>query len=147
MSKLRSLYNWIILQAKKPYAVWVLFLLSLTEPCVSPIPPDILLIPMAIARREQSFRLAMLCLLGVAIGSGVGYAIGAVGMATVGHYIIDSAGFKHFHRIFDHWGLLIVMAKGIAPIVPVPLTFLVIASGMSHLNFFAFLFAMVASRG
>jgi membrane protein YqaA with SNARE-associated domain len=147
MSALRSIYDWILRQAEKPYAEWALFLLALAEPCVSPVPPDVLLIPMSIASREKSFRFAVICLTAVIIGSLIGYGIGAVGMATIGHLIVDSSGYRHFHEAFHHWGIWIVIAKGLVPIIPIPLTFLVIACGVSHLNILLFMFAMVAAQG
>jgi membrane protein YqaA with SNARE-associated domain len=151
MSVFRPLYDWSLRQAKKPYAEGLLFLLAATEPCLSPVPPDVLLLPMAIAHREKAFRLAIICLCGVIIGSLVGYGIGAVGMATIGHWVVDTyhlqTSFKHFHDLFDRWGLLIVVAKGLLPIIPIPLTFLVIASGMAHLNLAGVLISMAASQG
>lgn len=151
MSVFRPLYNWALRQARKPYANALLFLVALTEPCLSPIPPDILLIPMALAHREKAFRFAATCLLGVMLGSIVGYLIGDIAMDTLGQWIVKTynlqSAFSEFHSLFDKWGVLILVAKGLVPFTPIPLIFLMVASGAAKCNPLIFALAVGASQG
>jgi len=75
---LRSLYNWCIDAAGKPYAAWLLVAVSFMESSFFPVPPDIMLIPMALARPERAWRYAVLCTVGSVAGGMLGYFIGAV---------------------------------------------------------------------
>ena len=137
-SILAPLYKKALVHAKKPYAVALLFLLAITEPCVSPIPPDILLIPMAIAHREKAFRFAIICVIGLLLGSILGYGIGALAMDTIGQWLVTTyhlqEEFAKFQMVFDRWGVLILIAKGFMPLIPIPLIVLMVASGAAHLN-------------
>ena len=75
---LRSLYDWALRQAKTPYAAALLFFVALIEPCLFPLPPDTLLIPMALARRDKAFALAAIATAGSVIGAVIGYLLGAL---------------------------------------------------------------------
>ena len=59
---LRTLYDWTIAQAERPYALWILAVIAFAESSFFPIPPDILMIPMIIARPDRAFRIAGVCL-------------------------------------------------------------------------------------
>ncbi len=145
---LRALYDWVLRQAERPYAVWLLFFLALIEPCLFPLPPDTLLIPMAIARREKAFRFAAITTLGSVLGGLIGYGIGALAMATIGQWIVDTyhlqAGFERFHHGFNKWGMWIILAKGLTPI---PFMLVAVASGVAHLNIGVFVFSATLTRG
>ena len=81
---LRGAYNWILKQSEKPNAAWILFVIAFAESSFFPIPPDVLLLPMCLARRDRALRLAGICTLGSVLGAFLGYAIGALFMATFG---------------------------------------------------------------
>ena len=151
MSVFRPIYDWALKQAKKPYADALLFLVALTEPCISPMPPDILMIPMAIAHREKAFRFALICLVGLVLGSIAGYGIGALAMKTVGLWIVNTYhlenAFVTFHEVFDKWGMLILVGKGFVPFIPIPLIFLMVASGAAHFNPIVFGLCFALSQG
>ena len=68
MNILRKLYNWTIEKSKSPKAVWFLSLVSFTESSIFPIPPDIILIPMIIAKRINAFFYALVCTISSVIG-------------------------------------------------------------------------------
>jgi len=149
---LRKFYDWLLGQAKKPYAGWVLFIIAVIEPCLFPIPPDALMIPMALARRRRkSFKLAATCTVGSIIGSLIGYSIGAMAIATVGKWLITTydlqSAFDHFRAFGHKWGMLLIMAKGAVPIIPVPFFLVTIASGVVHFNLAYFIFAVAVARG
>ena len=148
MPGLRSLYAWTLRQAEKPYARWMLFLVAMIEPCLIPIPPDTLLIPMALARRDRAFQLALIATIGSVTGGVIGYGIGALGMATIGHWIVDTlhleAGFEHFRRSFREYGMWIILAKGLTPI---PFMVVAFASGIAKLNLGIFIVSAAITRG
>jgi len=148
MSVFHPLYNWALQQAQKPYAKILLFFVALLEPCLVPIPPDTLLIPMILARRDKAFQFAAICTVGSVIGGTIGYGIGALAMHTIGHWIVDTyhldAAFAMFKRGFDKWGMWIILAKGFTPI---PFILVSIASGVVHFNLGVFIFSATLTRG
>ena len=145
---IRPIYDWVLRQAEKPYAEWILFGIAFAEASFFPLPPDILLLPMTIARRDKAWRLAALCTAGSVIGGLLGYGIGALAMATLGQWIVDTYhlqnAFQNFHDQFNKYGVLIILAKGLTPI---PFKLVTIASGVAGLNLIAFVLAAIVTRG
>ncbi|MDE2029204.1 MAG: DedA family protein [Alphaproteobacteria bacterium] len=145
---IRKLYDWVLRQAEKPYAEAILFAIAVAEASVFPLPPDILLLPMAVARRDKAWRFAVVCTLGSVTGAIIGYGIGIFAMATLGEWIVKTyhlqAAFQTFHDGFNKWGVWIILAKGLTPI---PFKLVTIASGVAGLNIAAFLLACAATRG
>src|ERR1700686_4842747 len=90
---LRSLYDWCIDAAGKPHAVWILGAVSFVESSFFPVPPDIMLIPMALARPDRAWRYAVICTLTSVAGGMLGYLIGAVLYDSVGAWLISSYGY------------------------------------------------------
>jgi membrane protein YqaA with SNARE-associated domain len=148
MSVFRPLYDWALRQAEKPYAKPLLFFVALIEPCLIPIPPDALLIPMILAKREKAYQYALICTVGSVLGGLIGYGIGALGMATVGQWIVDTyhleSAFETFRHGFRKWGMWIILAKGLTPI---PFILVSVASGLTHLNIGIFIFSATLTRG
>ncbi|MDD3288981.1 MAG: DedA family protein [Alphaproteobacteria bacterium] len=146
-SPLRNCYDYLIKQSEGPYASVVLFAIAFAESSFFPIPPDVLLLPMALANRERAYRYALICTLGSVIGGLLGYAIGAFFFATFGQWIIDTynmaSAFQRFHDEFNEWGVWIILAKGFTPI---PFKLVTIASGVAQLNIVAFVLAAIATR-
>jgi membrane protein YqaA with SNARE-associated domain len=144
----RPLYDWILRHAEKPQAEGFLFLMAMAEASVFPLPPDILLLPMAIARRDQAWRLAAICTAGSVLGGLIGYGIGALAMATLGQWIVNAYhlqnAFQTFSDGFNKWGVWIIIAKGLTPI---PFKLVTIASGVAGLNLVAFILASIVTRG
>ena len=145
---IRQSYDWVLRQADKTYAEAILFFMALAEASFFPLPPDILLLPMAIAKRDKAWQFAAICTAGSVIGGLIGYGIGAFAMATLGQWIVDTyhlqAAFQSFHDGFNKWGVAIILAKGLTPI---PFKLVTIASGVAGLNFGAFVLACAATRG
>jgi membrane protein YqaA with SNARE-associated domain len=148
MKSIRALYDWTLRQAEKPYAEAILFIIAMVEASVFPLPPDVLLLPMAIAAREKAYRFAVICTLGSVTGALIGYGIGALAMATIGQWIVTTYhlenAFQAFHDQFNRWGVLIILAKGLTPI---PFKLVTIASGVARLNLVAFVAACAVTRG
>ena len=71
---LRRIYDWCIDAAHKPYAVWIMGAVSFAESSFFPVPPDVMLIPMSLARPERAWFYAMVCTVTSVLGGVVGYA-------------------------------------------------------------------------
>ena len=147
MALVRPLYDWAVRQAEGPYASVVLFCVAFAESSFFPLPPDILLLPMALAQREKAYRYALICTVGSVLGGLLGYAIGAFFFANFGQWIIDTYhlqnAFQAFHDGFNKWGVLIILGKGLTPI---PFKLVTIASGVAGLNIAAFVGSCIVTR-
>ncbi len=144
---LRRLYNWTLALAAGPRANAALGAVSFAESSFFPLPPDILLVPMVLANRDRAYRLALWCGLTSTLGGILGYAIGALLYDTVGLWIIQFYGYgdkmDSFREAYAHWGLWIILLKGLTPI---PYKLVTITSGFAGYNFFLFLGLSLVSR-
>jgi membrane protein YqaA with SNARE-associated domain len=145
---LRSLYNWCIDAAGKPHAMWILGAVSFVESSFFPVPPDIMLIPMSLARPDRAWRYAVICTLTSVAGGILGYLIGAVLYDSVGAWLIRlyGAGDKvdAFREAYAHYGAWIILLKGFTPI---PFKIITIASGFAGYNFGSFVALSLLTRG
>ena len=82
---LRRLYDWCINAAAKPYASWLLGIVSFAESSFFPVPPDVMLIPMSLARPERAYFYATVCTITSVAGGLLGYLIGLLLYDSVGH--------------------------------------------------------------
>ena len=133
--------------AETPQAVPALFLLAFAESSFFPIPPDVLLIALALSIPARSFRFAFFCTLGSVLGGILGYSIGYYGYETVGKPIVD---FYHGQEVmasikikYDTYGFLGIL---IAAITPIPYKIFTIASGVFNFNFLSFVSASIIGR-
>src|SRR5437879_11424622 len=144
---LQKLYSRILAFASGPNALTALLIISFAESSFFPIPPDILLIPMILARPREAFRLAALCTLASVIGGLVGYAIGYFLFDAIGrpilemHHAMDR--YDALKAGFDEWGVWIIILKGMTPI---PYKLITIASGVAHFDLGLFIAASIVSR-
>lgn len=145
---LRELYDWVVGFAEKPYGTWVLFLVAFSESSFFPIPPDVLLIALAIGRPSRAFWFAAVSTAGSVAGAALGYLLGLEFYDLVGHRIIDfySAGdrYEQVRLLYQRWDAL---AVAIAGFTPIPFKVFTIAAGAFKINFATFLAASLASRG
>jgi len=144
---LRRLYNWVLHWAETPYGTWALFLLAFCESSFFPIPPDILLIALAVAAPNKSIKYALVCSIGSVLGGCFGYLIGWRFMETIGNKIILFYDFgdkfnyiKYLYQSYDAW------AVGVAGFTPIPYKVFTISAGAFRINFPVFLFASLVSR-
>jgi len=144
---LRRLYDWVLHWAETPYGTWALFLLALAESSFFPIPPDVLLIALAISIPAKSFRYAFVCTLGSLIGGVIGYMIGYQFMDLVGLQILEFYGLMDkFNTVGDLYNTYNALAVGIAGFTPIPYKVFTISAGAFGINFPVFLLASVVSR-
>ena len=148
MKILRKTYDWTIEKSKHPKAIWFLGLISFSESSFFPIPPDIILIPMIIAKRVNAFFYAIICTLSSVIGGIVGYCIGFFFFNSLGLLIINYYGlqnlFTNFEKYYQLYGVWIVLGAGFTPF---PFKFITIASGFFGFNIFIFTLASLIARG
>ncbi len=144
---LRGLYDWILHWAATPYGTWALFLLALSESSFFPIPPDVLLIALAVAIPEKSFKYALICSVGSVLGGCLGYLIGWQFMTSIGERIISIYGLNQkvayiaeLYSAYDAWAI------GIAGFTPIPYKVFTISAGAFKINFWVFLLASIVSR-
>ena len=145
---LRRLYDRVLALSASRHAGWWLALVSFAESSVFPIPPDVLLVPMVLARPERAWRLAFICTLSSVVGGLLGYFIGyalydqvAVPLIRFYHY---EAAAQNFIDRFNEWGLWVILIKGLTPI---PYKIVTITSGLTHFNLALFVVASAVTRG
>ncbi len=145
---LRRLYDRVIALSAGRHAPWWLAVISFAEASFFPIPPDVLLIPMVLARRERAWFLALVCTIASVAGGALGYFIGyalfevlATPLLQAYHY---EAAFARFKDSYAEYGLWVILLKGVTPI---PYKIVTIASGAASFNFWVFMAASIVTRG
>ncbi len=145
---LRRLYLRTLALAGSPRAGWWLAAVAFAEASFFPIPPDALLIPMALACPDRAWRYAFTCLLGSVTGGALGYLIGYAVFDQLAQPLIAFYGygpaFAAFQAMYAKWGLWVILVKGLTPI---PYKIVTIASGAAHFDFPLFMAASVVTRG
>jgi membrane protein YqaA with SNARE-associated domain len=145
---LRRLYDWCVDAAGKPHAAWALGAIAFAESSFFPAPPDLMLIPMSLARPDRAWFFAALCTAASVVGGIFGYLIGAELYSTVGLWLIGLYGYgdkvEAFRDAYAHYGALIILLKGLTPI---PYKIVTITSGFAGFNFFLFVILSVITRG
>lgn len=144
---LRRLYDYFIAAADKPHALWTMGAISFAESSVFPIPPDVMLIPMALAHPRRAWYYATVCTLTSVAGGLVGYAIGALLYESVGQWLINLYGYadkvESFRAAYAQYGAWIILLKGLTPI---PYKVVTITSGFADYNVFLFTFFSIIAR-
>src|SRR6187200_2482773 len=145
---LRRLYDWCIAAADKPYATWLLGVVSFVESSFFPVPPDAMLIPMAIARPDKAWFYATVCTITSVAGGVLGYLIGALLYDSVGLWLVQLYGYGNkveaFREAYAQWGAWIILLKGLTPI---PYKIVTITSGFAGYNLGLFIPFSIITRG
>jgi membrane protein YqaA with SNARE-associated domain len=145
---LRRIYDWCIAAADKPYALWLMAAVSFAESSFFPVPPDIMLIPMALARPQRAWVYAGVCTVASVAGGVLGYAIGSLLYDSVGQWLIGLYGYGDkvdaFRASYAHYGAWIILLKGLTPI---PYKIVTITSGFAGYNIWLFILLSVITRG
>lgn len=138
---LRRLYDRILRLAASPDAPAWLALLAFAEGIFFPIPPDVMLAPMVLARRERAWRYAAIVLAASVLGGSIGYTVGYF-LHPVGVWLLQLTGSNadQIKPLIQHWGVLILA-------VPIPYKLTAIASGMFNVPFPLFFGASIVIRG
>ncbi len=143
----RKLYDWVFSLARSRHATPALAVVSFAESSFFPVPPDVMLAPMILARPEKAYFYAFVCTVASVLGGVLGYAIGYY-LTDLGLWLMSilghADGLEEFQHWFDRWGLAVILIKGLTP---VPYKLVTIASGLAAFSFPVFLAASVVTRG
>ncbi len=128
-------------------APWVLAIISFIESSFFPIPPDVMLIPMVLSRRERAWWYAAIATVASVVGGLLGYAIGYFAYQAIGLPILEFYGKEHaldgFISFVHDYGVPAVIIKGMTPI---PYKVVTIAAGVAHMDLLAFIGASIIAR-
>ena len=144
----RALYDWTLRLAGHRHAIRWMAVISFCESSFFPIPPDVMVVPMVLARRDQAWLIATVCTVASVLGGMLGYAIGMFLYDSVGQWLIRvygmAEGIEGFRETYREWGAWIILIKGFTPI---PFKLVTIASGIAAFSFPIFVAASIVTRG
>lgn len=144
---IRRLYDWTMQLAASRHAMWALAIVAFLESSVFPIPPDVLMIPMILARPSRAFVIAGLATVASVLGGLAGYWIGFGLFEQVGRPVLEFYGkdayFEDFAERYNAWGAWAVLIAGVTPF---PYKVITILSGATGLNLWVFMIASAIAR-
>ena len=144
---LKRLYNWMLDKAGHPQASKWLAGFSFSESSFFPIPPDVLLAPMCLAKPEKSLNYAFICTAASVLGALLGYAIGYFLFEAIGIHILEFYGateaFDTFAQSFNEQGWIVVLLAGFTPL---PFKVVTIAAGSTAMPLYILVAASIISR-
>lgn len=145
---LRRLYDWVISLAASRHAVWALAAVSFAESSFFPVPPDVLLLPMALSRPDRALFYAGVCTVSSVLGGLAGYAIGALLYDSLGQWLMAAYGYgdnvEAFRQAYAQYGEWIILIKGVTPI---PYKLVTITSGFAGYDIVWFTVLSLITRG
>lgn len=141
---LGPLVDWTLAWANSSYSYLALFLLAFAESSFFPVPPDLLLIALALINPGLSLILAAICTIGSVLGGMFGYLIGLAGGRPILEKFVSGPKIKIVGDCFQKYE---AWAIGIAAFTPVPYKVFTIAGGVFHINFLKFVYVSVLGRG
>lgn len=143
----KKLYDWTLSLSSSARAPQALATISFAESSFFPIPPDVMLVPMVMAKPERAWNYALICTIASVLGGIAGYAIGALLYDTLGAWLIKLYGygdkmdaFRALYQTHGHW---IILIKGFTPI---PFKLITIASGLAGYDFLMFVLLSAITR-
>ncbi|MGR3759485.1 YqaA family protein [Roseobacteraceae bacterium NS-SX3] len=144
---LRRLYDQTMALADHPKALWALAAVAFVESSVFPIPPDVLMIPMILARPSRAWLIALVALAASVAGGLLGYAIGAFFYDSIGQPVLSAMGkagaMEEFNTRFNDFGFWAVLGAGITPF---PYKVITIMSGWTGMPLATFLGTSILAR-
>ena len=145
----RRLYDWVLSWADTPHGATALFILAFAESSFFPVPPDVLLIALAIGQRTKAFKFALICSSASLLGGVFGYVIGQQFWAVTSDYFFQyvpgftAERFTQIQNLYSDYDFLIVFTAGFTFI---PYKLFTISSGVFDINFVGFVIASAISR-
>ncbi|MDO6428122.1 YqaA family protein [Thalassotalea sp. 1_MG-2023] len=143
-----ALYDWTIKWAKHKFAPVILAILTFAESVFFPIPPDVLLAPMVVAKRHKAWFYASLTTVASVMGGVAGYALGYYMFEPwIQPLIIEWGKQETFDQAvfwFKEWGVWVVFIAGFSP---VPYKVFTVSAGFLQMAFLPFLFVSAIGRG
>jgi len=147
---MRRLYDWVLSWSESPYGALALFVLAFAESSFFPVPPDPLLLALALGLPGRALYFAFLCTAGSVVGGMAGYAIGWGIWAVVSDFFFQYIPgftpevFERVRLLYDRWDFWAVFVAGLTPI---PYKVFTIAGGVFQISFPVFVLASALSRG
>ncbi len=145
---LRRLKGWVEGYAEKPYAEWALFAIAFMESSFFPIPPDVLLIAMAVVTPSKAFRYALICTVGSVLGGVFGFFIGWAFYEAIGQPILELYGamghYESVRQLYTEHAFWAILAAGFTP---VPYKVFTIAAGAFEVSIWTLIVASIIGRG
>lgn len=144
---LRKIYDQTLRLADHPHALWWLAFIAFIESSFFPIPPDLLMIPMIIARPNRAWLIAGVALVASVLGGLLGYAIGAFAYDSIGQPILAAMGkgdaMAEFNTRFNDFGFWAVLTAGVTPF---PYKVITIMSGWTGMPLGTFVATSILAR-
>lgn len=148
MKLFSQLYDWVMRYVTHQHAPRYLAALSFSESMFFPIPPDVMLAPMALANRAKAWRFALLTTLASILGGACGYLLGMLFFEPFVEPLLQSWGyverFQHAMQWFESYGVWVVFLAGFSPI---PYKVFTISAGLLQMAFLPFMLASAVGRG
>ncbi len=147
MNIFTGLYDKCMQWARHRYALWYLSGLSFAESSFFPIPPDVMLAPMSMAKPGSAMRYALITTLASVLGGLFGYLIGAFLFEWIEPWLQQSHywdKYLHVREWFERWGLWAILVAGFSPI---PYKVFTIAAGTLGMSLPLFVLGSVLGRG
>jgi membrane protein YqaA with SNARE-associated domain len=157
MNWIKKMYGWVLKWAETPYGPLALFILAFSESVFFPVPPDILLIALALGSMGKAFRFAFYCTIGSVSGAFIGYAIGHFAWISASGEFTGFASFffnnipgfsvslfNNIKTLFNQWDFWVIFTAGFTPI---PYKVFTVTAGVFDINLMMFFIASIVSRG
>ena len=148
----RKLYNKTIELAGNKNSKFFLGSVSFIESFIFPIPPDVIIIPMTIAKPKNWLSIAIIATIGSVLGAILGYIIGYIFFNEIGIkifelYGVDNVSFLKDKVSSDGGTIAWMSLLAVAGFTPVPFKLLTITSGFVQFNLFYFIIVSILTRG
>lgn len=144
----KRLYDWLMALAEGPYASVALVCVAFAESSFFPLPPDLLLAPMALAKPRAAWFYAFIATVGSVVGGAFGYWIGAALYDSLGQWLIHLYGYQDrmaaLKQTYADYGAWVILLKGLTPI---PFKIVTIGSGLLGYPFWTFIGLSILTRG
>ena len=148
MKLMSRVMDWVSKSSLSPQAKWILAFVAFTESIIFPLPPDLLLIPMALTQRKKAFYFAFICMVSSVVGGVGGYFLGYYFMDFIGMPIIDFYNLGREYILIKEWyDTYSAWAVAAAGLTPIPYKLCTLSAGAFEVNFWIFLIASTISRG
>lgn len=144
---IRSVKTWVEGFAERPGAGWALFLIAFAESSFFPIPPDVLLIALAVSLPKKAFRFAAICSIGSVLGGMLGYVIGLEFYELIGRKIVELYGVQEqYEAVRQLYSANAFLAIALAGFTIIPYKVFTIAAGAFEVPFSTLVIASALSR-
>jgi membrane protein YqaA with SNARE-associated domain len=145
---LRRLYDWTLSLAGRPSAPYALALVSFAESSFFPVPPDVMLVPMILARPDRAWSYALICTIASVVGGVFGYLIGYLLYDSFGLWLVQfyglAEGAEAFRRSYAEYGHWVILLKGLTPL---PYKLVTITAGFAGYHLGWFILLSIVTRG